>query len=85
MSIVLLRFEGWLWLPSSRGGSERPDPNRRRRLEPGFLPDDVLGRGLNDGVWTLTINLTSQRGRSSGFGLSGQREDAAQGFTEDLG
>lgn len=63
-------------VPSSHGGCLRPDPNRRRRLEPSFLPDDVVGRGkrprpedAGGGGSLARFGLTSPRGRRSGFGL----------------
>lgn len=57
--------------PLPHGGCLRPDPNRRRRREPSFLPDDVVvrGKGLEDdggGGSLAQFGLTSLSG---GVGL----------------
>lgn len=58
----------------SHGGCPRPDPNRRRRSEPSFLPDDVVGRGkrprpedAGGGGSLARSGLTWLRGPGSGF------------------
>lgn len=59
-----------LCVPSSHGGCLRPDPNRRRRREPSFLPDDAVGRGADgDGGSLARFGRAGTCGRRPGFGL----------------
>lgn len=62
-------------VPSSPGGCSRPDPNRRRRSEPSFLPDDELGCGKLPRMLLVAVGVwpgwawRRQRGRQAGFGV----------------